>query len=186
MYVNHFKAYSDVFEFSQEHKEYGKYIVKQLDVVFSESRYEEEIDCLFITCQLADNKTLKFTVFYVSEDFETYKSDDYYEISLEGLQEFLESTLGEDNEYNCYSVRIVDKFCINLVMVPERTYINTLDDSDRRLHISDSTNMFEVSVMDGCSNAFYRKDNDSSVEIIVKPYGHPFMEIRMLFFKRSE
>ena len=65
-----------------------------------------------------------------------------------------------------------------------RTYINTLDDSDWKLHISDDFTSFEVPVTDDSINEIYVKDNAESRLIIVKPYNQPFMEIDMLFFKK--
>jgi len=65
-----------------------------------------------------------------------------------------------------------------------RTYVNTLDDSDWKLHISDDFTSFEVPVTDDSINEIYVKDNAESRSIIVKPYNQPFMEIDMLFFKK--
>lgn len=186
MQVNHFESYRDVFEFSQEYTDENLYTVKQSDILSMDARYEEEFDLLVIKCQMTDNREMNIVIYYVSEDFKVSDlDDDYYEIDLESMKDFLENTLGE-NEYHCASVSIEDKFSMSLKMTyPERTYINTLDDSDWKLHVSDNVNVLEVSVMDDDCNAFYRKDTDSSVEIVVKPYGQPFTEVRMLFLKRD-
>jgi len=45
---------------------------------------------------------------------------------------------------------------------------------------------FEVPVFDDSINLIYMKETDQSKEIIVKPYGQPFMEIRILFFQKHE
>lgn len=185
MQVNHFEAYGEVFEFSQEHTEENLYTVKQADILSMDARYEEEFDFVVVKCQMSDNREMNLVIYYVSEDFKVFGLDDYHEIDLESMKDFLENTLGE-NEYHCVSVSIEDKFSMSLKMTyPERTYINTLDDSDWKLHVSDNVNVLEVSVMDDDCNAFYRKDTDSSVEIVVKPYGQPFTEVRMLFLKRD-
>lgn len=64
-----------------------------------------------------------------------------------------------------------------------RTYINTLDEDDWKLHISDDFTQFEVPVTDDSINEFYVKDNKESgvKEIIIKPFNQPYMEISMLF-----
>jgi hypothetical protein len=57
----------------------------------------------------------------------------------------------------------------------------------RRLHISCDTSSYDVPVVDDSVNEFYVKDTDDSTrKIIVKPYGQPFMEISLLFFKKSK
>ena len=99
----------------------------------------------------------------------------------------MEDVIHEKNEYYCVLARITDVFGFDLKMRNAvRTYINTLDDSDWKLHISDDFNTFEVPVTDDSVNLLYMKETDHSKEIIVKPYGQPFMEIRMLFFKKHE
>ena len=183
MQVNHFESYEDVFEFSQEYTDDNMYKVKQSDILLMDARYDEEFDSLVVKCQMPGNGRLDLVIYYVSKDFKVSCLEEYYEIDLESTKDFLENTLGEEAEYKCASVSIEDKFCMSLKMIyPERTYIDT-DDSDCKLHVSDNINVLEVSVMDDACNAFYRKDTDSSVEIVVKPYGQAFMEVRMLFFK---
>ena len=99
----------------------------------------------------------------------------------------MEDVIHEKNGYYCILARITDVFGFDFKMRnPIRTYINTLDDSDWKLHISDDANTFEVPVVDDSVNLLYMKETDNSKEIIVKPYGQPFMEIKMLFFKRHE
>lgn len=186
MQVNHFEEYGDMFEFSQKHAEDNMYIVKKSDILSIDAQYEDELDSVVIMCQLPDNRRLNLVIFYISKDFSVSGLGEYYEIDLESLHEFLENTLGEKAEYSCTLVRVADKFSVFLKMIcPERTYINTLDDDNWKLHVSDATNMLEISVMDDICNAFYRKDDGSITEIIVQPYGQPFMEVKMMFTKQS-
>ena len=112
-------------------------------------------------------------------------TDGSYETDMYSLQEFLDDAIHDKNEYYCVLARITDVFGFDLkIRNPICTYINTLD--GLALHISDDMNTFEVPVFDDSVNLFYMKETDSSKEIIVKPYGQPFMEIRMLFFKKHE
>ena len=121
----------------------------------------------------------------VSESENEIESDGFYETDVYSLQEFLDDVIHEKNEYYCILARITDVFGFDLkIRNPIRTYINTLD--GMALHISDDMNTFEVPVFDDSINLIYMKETDSSKEIIVKPYGQPFMEIRMLFFQKHE
>lgn len=187
MQVNHFEMYKDVFEFSQEHTDKNFYVVKQSDILSVDVRWEEETDNVIAVCRMANNKKMSLIIYYVSNDVSISRLDEYEEIDLSYLENFLDDTLNEDGEYYCALVKIMDKFSVFLKMIsPQRTYIDTLDDSDWKLHISDNISELNISVMDDICNAFYFKEDSSSVEIVVKPYGQPFMEVRMLFFKRNK
>lgn len=187
MFVNRFEEYGDTYKFSQSCTDENMYLLEKSDILDIESRWEEKVDILVITCTLSNSRTLDLIIYNVSQDFKTSEREGYHLIELEELNEFLENTLGENAEYRCMSVRYFDKFSMDLTMTcPEHTYINTLDDTDWKLHISDTMTTFEVSVSsEDCVNEFYRKDEGTSVSIIVKPYGQPFAEIRMLFFKNN-
>ncbi len=186
MQINHFEAYKDVFEFSQEHTDKNSYVVKQSDILSVNVRWEEEIDSVIAIFQMANNKRMSLIIYYVSSDFRVNISEGYEEIDLPYLEKFLDNALHEDGEYRCVSVSVMDKFSVLLKMTfPQRAYIDTLDDSDWKLHISDNISELNISVVDDICNSFYYTKNDSSVKIVIKPYGQPFMEVRMLFSKRN-
>ena len=187
IFINSFEDYGDTYKFYQSYTYENMYLLEKSDIIGTEFRLEEKSDILIITCTLSDGKFMDLIIYNVSQDFKTSEREGYHLIELEELNEFLENTLGENAEYRCMSVRYFDKFSMDLKMTcPERTYINTLDDTDWKLHISDTMTTLEVSVSsEECMNEFYRKDDGTSVSIIVKPYGQPFAEIRMLFFKND-
>lgn len=187
IFINSFEDYGDTYKFYQSYTDENMYLLEKSDIIGTEFRLEEKSDILIITCTLSDGKFMDLIIYNVSQDFKTSEREGYHLIELEELNEFLENTLGENAEYRCMSVRYFDKFSMDLKMTcPERTYINTLDDTDWKLHISDTMTTLEVSVSsEECMNEFYRKDDGTSVSIIVKPYGQPFAEIRMLFFKND-
>lgn len=184
MQVNQFKAYKDVFEFLQECTSYGnKYTIGQKDIVSTKGEFNEDADALFITSQLADGAKLQMMVVHASDSFKETVSEGYYETDVYELQEFLDSVMKEESEWYCILAKITDVFGFDLKMQnPIRTYINTL--SGWKLHISDDTNTFEVPVVDDSCNAFYKREGETSVEFTIKPFGQPFMEIKMLFFKK--
>lgn len=187
IFINSFEDYGDTYKFYQSYTDENMYLLEKSDIIGTEFRLEEKSDILINTCTLSDGKFMDLIIYNVSQDFKTSEREGYHLIELEELNEFLENTLGENAEYRCMSVRYFDKFSMDLKMTcPERTYINTLDDTDWKLHISDTMTTLEVSVSsEECMNEFYRKDDGTSVSIIVKPYGQPFAEIRMLFFKND-
>lgn len=183
--VNHYEEYRGMYEFSQTYSDSGVYVAKESDIVSVESDYREDMDTLFIKCPMDDGKRLSLVIYHASANLKATESDEYCEIDLENLQNFLENTLGDGAEYHCGLVRFTDRNGMSVkINAPERTYINTLDDSHWKLHISDLSTVLEVPVTDDDCNAFYRKEDGDTVIILIKPYEQPFVEIVMLFSKK--
>ncbi len=187
MQVNQFEKSHGDYKFSQQCTGFDNvmYTLKAGDLVSAHGEYNQKANTLYITCKLKNGKELCLMIVNVSESENEIESDGFYETDVYSLQEFLDDVIHEKNEYYCILARITDVFGFDLkIRNPIRTYINTLD--GMALHISDDMNTFEVPVFDDSINLIYMKETDSSKEIIVKPYGQPFMEIRMLFFQKHE
>ncbi len=185
--INQFEKFHGDYKFSQQCTGFDSvmYMLKADDLVSVGSEYNQKADALYITCKLKDNMELWLVIVNVSESENKIETDGFYETDVYEIQEFLDNVIHEKNGYYCILARITDVFGFDLKLRnPIRTYINELD--ELALHISDDMNTFEVPVMDDSVNLFYMKETDSSKEIIVKPYGQPFMEIRMLFFQKHE
>ena len=187
MQVNKFETYKDVFEFSQEcTADHNKYVIKKSDVVSSGAEWNEKADAIWISSHLKNGLKLQMMILFPNESIKETASDEFFETDVYTIQEFLDDVIHEKNEWYIIIARVTDLFGIDLKMRnPFRTYVNTLGD-DWKLHISDDANTFELPITDDSVNLLYMKETDSSKEIIVKPYGQPFMEIKMLFFKRHE
>lgn len=189
MQVNQFEMFHNDYKFSQQCTGFDDvmYVLKADDLMSIDSEYNSKADALYIICKLKNNTELWLSIVNVSGSGVEIEADGFYETDVYGIQEFLDDVMHDKSEYYCMMTRITDVFGFDLkIRNPIRTYVNTLDDSDWKLHISDDTNTFEVPVVDDCINLFYMKETDHSKEIIVKPYGQAFMEIRMLFFKKHE
>lgn len=187
MQVNCFEKLHGDYQFSQQCTGYNAamYMLKADDLVSVTGKYNQKADALYITCKLKNGMELWLAVINVSGSETEIESDGFYETDIYAIQDFLDDVIHEKNEYYCILSRITDVFGFDLkIRNPIRTYINALD--GLALHISDDINTFEVPVFDDSVNLLYMKETDSSKEIIVKPYGQPFMEIRMLFFKKHE
>lgn len=185
--VNQFEKLHGDYKFSQQCTGFNDamYMLKAEDIMSVNGEYNQKADAFYITCKLKNGMELWLMIVNVSGSENEIETDSSYETDVYSLQEFLDDVIHEKNEYYCVLARITDVFGFDLkISNPIRTYINTLD--GLALHISDDMNTFEVPVFDDSVNLIYMKETDSSKEIIVKPYGQPFMEIRMLFFKKHE
>lgn len=186
MQVNQFESYGEVFEFSQTCTVDGnKFVVNQEDIVSSSAEYKEEVDAIFINVEMLGGTRLQMMILHASDSFKETVSEGCREMDVYEMKKYLEEVMKtEDSLTHCMMVRVTDVFGLDFKMQsPERTFVDTLDEDNWKLHISNDLNTFEVPVYDDSCNGFYKKGNASTVEIIVKPYGQPFMEIGLLFFK---
>lgn len=187
MQVNQFEKLHGDYKFSQQCHGYNDamYVIRANDLVSVDSEYNQKADAFYITCKLKNGMELWLVIANVSGSETEIDSDGFRETDVYEMQEFLDDVIHDRNKYYCIMARITDVFGFDLkIRNPIRTYINTLD--GLALHISDDANTFEVPMFDDSINLIYMKEADSSKEIIVKPYGQPFMEISMLFFKKHE
>lgn len=187
MEVNEFEKVHDGYKFSQKCTGFNSvmYLLKTEDLISVDGEYSSEADAFYISCKLKNDMELLLVIVNVSGSEEEIESDGFCETDVYEVKEFLDDVIHEKNEWYIILARITDVFGYDLKMRnPFRTYVNTLDDSDWKLHISDDFTTLEVPVVDDGVNLLYIKETDSSKEIIVKPYGQPFMEIKLLFFKK--
>ena len=187
MEVNEFKKSHDGYKFSQKCTGFDSvmYLIKADDLVSVDAEYNKEADAFYILCKLKNDMELLLIIVNVSGSEEEIESDGFCETDVYEIKDFLDDVLHEKNEWYIILARITDVFGYDLKMRnPFRTYVNTLDDSDWKLHISDDFTTLEVPVVDDGINLLYMKETDTSKKIIVKPYGQPFMEIKLLFFKK--
>lgn len=181
--VNKFIEYKDRYDFSQVSSDWGV-SVKKSDIISVKADYDESIDGVLIRCEMDTGKSMIITIYHISSN--NRLMDDKYRIDLEDLENFLDKTLGDDAEYHCSLATLTNECRMSVkINAPEHTYINTLDDSDRKLHISGLLTTLEVPVIDGDCNEFYMKEEDFMVEVLVKPFWHPFDRIYMMFIKNN-
>lgn len=187
MQVNQFERLHNDFKFSQKGTGFSSvaYTLKADDLISVKSEYNSKADAFYITCKLKNDMELLMMIVNVAGSEDEIEKEGFYETDVYSIQEFLDDVIHEKNEWYIIMARITDVFGLDFKMRnPFRTYVDTL--GDWKLHISDDSNTFEVSITDDSVNLFYEKETDSTREIIVKPYGQPFMEIKMLFFKKHE
>lgn len=189
MQVNQFEKIHEDYRFSQKCTGFDSvmYELKSKDIISVDAEYNQKADAFYITCKLNNAMELTLIIVNVANSEEEIESEGFYETDVYDVKEFLDNVIHEKNEYYCILARITDVFGFDVKLRnPFRTYVNTLDDSDWKLHISDDFTTVEVPVVDDGVNLLYMKETDNGKEIIVKPFGQPFMEIRMLFFKKHD
>ena len=188
MQVNEYKSKHDEHEFSQKCHGFSDvmYSLKKEDLVSVRGEYNKKADAFYVYASLKNGMKLMLMIVNVSGSEEEIESEGFYETDMYEIKDFLDDVIHEKNEWKIMLARITDVFGFDLKMRnPFRTYVNTLDESDWKLSISDDFTTFEVPIADDSINLLYMKESDRSKEIIVKPYGQPFMEVKLLFFKKN-
>ena len=187
MQVNQFEKYNGTYKFFQKCQGFddAMYSIEEKDIISSNGSYSKDANAFYISCKLKNNMELLLMIVNVSGSEEEIESNGFLETDIYDVMEFLEDVIHEKNDWYIILARVTDVFGFNLKMnSPQGTYIDTLDNSDWKLHISNDYTVFEVPVIDDSINLFYVKETGSSKEFIIKPYGQPFMEIRLLFFQK--
>ena len=189
MQVNVCEEHAEEYEFLQSCTMFDDvaYRLRKADIDSVTSEYNAKVDTLYVTCELKNGLTVLLMIINITGSENDVK--DYREMDVYELKDFLEDVINKKNGYYCMVTRITDVFGFDLKMHNSvRTYINTLDEDDRKLHISDDFTKFEVPITDDSINEIYVKDNEQSESksIVIKPFNQPFMEIDMLFLKRHD
>ncbi len=183
--INQCEETADAYEFSQSCTGYNAamYSLKKSDLVSVSAEYCEDANSLIMKCEL--NSGVELCLFVVNESFMGKQLSGFREMDIYNLHDFMEEVINNENEFSCVSARVTDIYGLDIKLNPKRVYVNTLED-DWKLHISDDFNTFEVPIVDDPPvNEFYiKEEKEKSKQIIVKPYGQPFMEICLLFFKK--
>ena len=179
----------DGIEFLQKNMGFnaGSYVMFAEDIEKVKSRYLDAEDAITIVCELKNGLTVQLLIFAISTN-EIDRSD-YQEAEFNELVDFMAEQLDENAEYTCICAKIADVHGMNLTMSANNAYIETTEEAetDGQLVVTDGENtMLTLPVFDDSVNEFWTKKQSNTVEVMVSPYGKPFMEIRVLFVKKQK
>ena len=122
MQVNKCEDRKDEYEFSQTCIGFDDvaYHLKKNDIISAEGEYNTDVDTLYITCKLKNSLTVYFMIINVSGS--ENRTDEYDEMDVYELNDFLEDVLHKKNEYYCVFTRITDVFGFDLKLVKLYTH----------------------------------------------------------------
>lgn len=153
-----------------------RFVLRTKDLVVVKSEYNKEANFLYITCELLNGMELNLMILNMEDNKNEIAEDGWKEIDVYALKDFLE----EMNGYSQVSVKVTDAFGLNIkIKNPPLTYIN--DEEELILHVGEGSDSLRLPLYDDSVNIFYMKESDRSKEVIIKPFGQPFLEIKMLF-----
>lgn len=177
MQINQYESTPTGHEFFQTCQMNGaSFTLNEENLVAIKSEYNKEADFLHITCKLLDGMELNLLILNVEDNKNEFAEDGWKEIDVYDLKGFLEETKG------CYRVlvRVTNVFGLNIrIENPAPIYID--EELILNIGIREESDSLSLPLCDDSVNLFYVKESDCSKEVIIKPFGQPFLEIKMLF-----
>lgn len=177
MQINQYESTPTGHEFFQTCQMNGaSFTLNEENLVAIKSEYNKEADFLHITCKLLDGMELNLMILNVEDNKNEFTEDGWKEIDVYDLKGFLEETKG----YYRVLVRVTNVFGLNIrIENPAPIYID--EELILNIGIREESDSLSLPLCDDSVNLFYVKESDCSKEVIIKPFGQPFLEIKMLF-----
>ena len=177
MQINQYESTPTGHEFFQTCQMNGaSFTLNEENLVAIKSEYNKEADFLHITCKLLDGMELNLMILNVEDNKNEFAEDGWKEIDVYDLKGFLEETKG----YYRVLVRVTNVFGLNIrIENPAPIYID--EELILNVGIREESDSLSLPLCDDSINLFYIKESDRSKEVIIKPFGQPFLEIKMLF-----
>ena len=177
MQINQYESTPTGYEFFQTCQMNGaSFTLNEENLVAIKSEYDKEADFLHITCELLDGMELNLLILNVEDNKNEFAEDGWKEIYVYDLKGFLEETKG----YYRVLVRVTNVFGLNIrIENPAPIYID--EELILNVGIREESDSLSLPLCDDSANLFYVKESDRSKEVIIKPFGQPFLEIKMLF-----
>lgn len=177
MQINQYEKTPTGYEFSQTCQMDGaRFVLNAEDLVTAKSEYNKEADFLYITCELLNGMELNLMILNMEDNKNEIAEGGWKEIDVYALKDFLEEMNG------CFRalVKVTDAFGLNIgIQNPAPIYID--DEEELILNVGDGANSLRLPLYDDNVNLFYMRESNRSKEVIIKPFGQPFLEIKMLF-----
>lgn len=187
MYVNKYELYPyDEFVFSQRCTGYNgtEYHLMKDQIESSQVSYSEEYDSFLVKSILKDGMEFNLVITNICSG--DNKPDDRIEIDVYAVKEFLDKVRDGDNGYCCVMASVADVYGFYTSLIPDHIFIDTSAEDELKLYINGDRIRIEFPVVDDSLNEFYMAKGAGYKDIIIKPFGQPFMEVELMFIKNHD
>lgn len=185
MAVNKVEEYGDTIEFLQDCTE-THYVLNLSDIQSIEGKLHEESDIFIITVELNDRTKLSICIFHISTNGAVLVKESFIEEDVYTLKESLDEMMENDNK-SYLLAKVTDNFGLSMKLNNvQRAYVNEgEEDLGFTLYIGDDFTEIKLPLVDDSVNGIYHKKSGCMEEWLIKPYGQPFMEIRLVVFEND-
>lgn len=182
MGINAFQEIHKGFEFSQKCAD-TRYAIQKSDIKSVEGKMHEETDSFQIIVSMLDGSKINIFIYHTDTNIKTIEREHYHEIGVEDLKEYL-----DNKSHESIMATVRDRFGFTVKLsVTKYAYVSEDDEGGYALHISDGIlTTIELPLVDDSCNEVYIKEGDTFDNILIKPYGQPFLEISLLVNKAVE
>ncbi len=187
MYVNKYELYPyGEFVFSQRCTGYNgtEYHLMKDQIESSQVSYSEEYDSFLVKSILKDGMEFNLVITNICSG--DNKPDDRIEIDVYAVKDFLDKVWNGDNKYCCVMASVADVYGFYTSLIPDHVFIDTSAEDELKLYINGDRTRIEFSVVDDSLNEFYVVEGKDHKDIIIKPFGQPFMEVKLMFLKKHD
>ena len=182
MEINEFRKIHNGFEFSQKCTD-THFDIKEADVMYVAGKMLGEMDTFLITVKMVDGASVNICIFHTDTNEKAEECEHYSETDVLSLKEYF-----EDEKHNPLMLMITDSFgfttrfngIANLSLIEE--------DEDFRYILQITNGMgasVELPLVEDSCNEIYIKEGFADT-ILIRPYGQPFMEIKIIVMKTEE
>lgn len=182
MLINQFDNIHNGFSFMQKCTT-TYYTISNDDIKNVTGKMLDGSDTLLITIEMKDGSFVHICIYHTDTNIKVEIQGDYEESDVISLLDYL-------NELDNYvaNVKIEDSFGIDLNIL-SATVVMEEDTKEYcfNLHITNGAGTtLDIPLVDDSCNEVYMKHGDHVDSIMVKPYGQPFMEIRIVIAKSEQ
>lgn len=175
MEVNEFKNFKKEFEFSQKCTN-TNFTINEKDIKSVSGKMQEGTDMFFITVEMVDGATIYISIPYTDTNTKTEVYEHYEETDVFYLKEYF-----ENEKHNPRILVIEDMFGL-VTKFDTIDKISLIEDeySHYTLRILNEDVEVKFPLVDDACNDIYIKQNGFGDTILIRPYGQPFMEIKII------
>lgn len=183
MAVNKVEEYGDTIEFLQDCTE-THYVLNLSDIQSIEGKLHEDADIFIITVELKDGTKLSICIFHISTNSAALVKESFIEEDVYTLKDSLDEVMENDNK-SYLLAKVIDNFGLSMKLNNvQRAYVDE-DEEGFTLYISDNFTEIKLPLVEDSVNGIYRKKSGCMEEWLIKPYGQPFMKIRLVVFENE-
>lgn len=183
MEVNEFRKIHEGFEFLQKCTD-THFDIKEKDVESVSGKMLDEMDTFLITVKMIDGTSVNVCIFHTDTNEKTEECEHYNEADVISLKEYF-----EDEKHSPLMLMITDAFGFTTRFNGIASLSLLEEDEDFRYMLQISNGMgasVELPLVEDSCNEIYIKESGFTDTILIRPYGQPFMEIKIIVTKTED
>ncbi len=181
--VNEYTKTHDGYEFRQKCTD-TYFSIKADNIKSVSGKMLDGLDTFLISVEMSEGANVNICIFHTDTNEKIESREHYSEIDVISLKEYC-----ENKNYSPMMLQITDNFgfITKFNSVANVSLLEEEEDFKYILQIIDGVgSSVELPLMEDSCNEIYIKESEFADTILIRPYGQPFMEIKILFKKAEK